>query len=780
MAWNFSQDKGKPVWSTLAVRRNLAGRGAIERLVNSFLYPSFLPDPEGSFLIAVIRSATWNNRNQNETESLDDSASGSGSDYDDENGDEYEHVACIIPADGISQCAKVTLEAPIRHPSVYAVCGHILATACSSQILVFNLLTGNIVQRLELPCGKVVDIALSSNWLVVISSGLPCDLPEEPCTNHFGFSFGLGKVDLGELSSVAQSLFQKKQQPIHLYGWAWREGHACRLEHAFGMRRTDEEVCVAMEDAVIYYSVGPARVVQALCAADDRSIWDCEVLGSQEPPTANRVFDLRVHSNIVLAQLGNMHSGFCDVVMICGQTGIIAQRIQSCTAASWDTRLGITASAVSEREVFEGFGTYQLKSDIQGLRVWPRGPTLLDQMPGDSSAWFREFGNLLRGNWLQGKPLFLAGLISHVHVGDEWVAGVPKSSKKQKNMKLFGWTSTHIHQLSQHRLPNGRLCCLSAFPSRKMTHASVQRSCYPLGESRLSVWSKLGLFLRRLCHHRNTKRCEQHKDVQHATAGDKERDAVAVSRVAAVDLGGLQDMPVVQDVQHVEAAAVIDPSEAKQVVHEQWATSRIEQVVPPPAVRSTKDIVVLALTKHSKEVEDVLLDSSIARALVDKKVDIKPQWAGGAKIFVSDFGPGDAADFRACFGQRIGLGPHHVVIDFRDEEVILKILKPSAKTRHLATVKTGGRLCIPAADHNSWMACSLPSSSISSAFEGPAMERGMEQSSVSTEVEAIFNENPQFNVTIKRTFWHVDISGLDASLLRKSHSEPCMTNCVPE
>jgi len=362
-------------------------------------------------------------------------------------------------------------------------------------------------------------------------------------------------------------------------------------------------------------------------------------------------------------------------------------------------------------------------------------------------------------------------------------------------VQLFGWTSTDIHQLSQHELPKGRLRCLSTFPTRKMTRASVQGPRSPLGES---MWSKLTLFLRRFCQHRNTQTCEQNQDVQDA---DEERDVVGVSQVAAnvsgwsqdvedageerdvvtvsqvaVDVfGGLQDMPVVQVVQHVEAAAVINPSEATEIVHEQWATSRVEQVVSPPASRITKDIVVLALTKHSKEVEDVLLDSTIARALVDKNVDIKPPWAGGAKIFVSDFGPGDAAEFRSCFGQRLGLGPNHVVIDCCDEEVILNALKPSAKTRHLASVKTGGRLRIPAADDDSWMACSLPSSSISSAFEGPALEHGTEESSVSTEVEAIFKESSHFNVTIKRTFWHVDIPCLDASPLRKSHSEPCMT-----
>lgn len=124
------------------------------------------------------------------------------------------------------------------------------------------------------------------------------------------------------------------------------------------------------------------------------------------------------------------------------------------------------------------------------------------------------------------------------------------------------------------------------------------------------------------------------------------------------------------------------------------------------ATRLARQIVVLPLTKHSAEVECALLKSDLAVSLVKMGVDVTPSWAGGAKILVQDFGLGEASEFRVWFGERVGLGPHHVVVTAgEDEASIMKLL-----LRGKATVKKGGRgggrTIAPDADSDSLFACS--------------------------------------------------------------------------
>lgn len=176
----------------------------------------------------------------------------------------------------------------------------------------------------------------------------------------------------------------------------------------------------------------------------------------------------------------------------------------------------------------------------------------------------------------------------------------------------------------------------------------------------------------------------------------------------------------------------------------------------------------------TKEVEDILLACDIARLLRNANIDVKPEWAGGAKVFVHDFGPGDAAEFRAYFGQHIGLGPHHVVIESYDEDAILKALKPSAKSRAIATVKPGGKLRIPSASDFAWMPCSSASSSVADVLEKSEMEVESEVASLCTKVEARLTDHGLFRVVVKRTFCHAELVDPDARPLRRSQSEPCM------
>lgn len=129
------------------------------------------------------------------------------------------------------------------------------------------------------------------------------------------------------------------------------------------------------------------------------------------------------------------------------------------------------------------------------------------------------------------------------------------------------------------------------------------------------------------------------------------------------------------------------------------------------------DVVVLTLTKHSKAIEDAIPASTVARSLQDRGIDTKPDWACGAKIFVSDFIPEDASELRVSFGQMIGLGPCHVVLAPQDEASVMACLKSGPHSRAMATAKPGTTIRANLLRGDEYFACSSSSAS-SSAFSG--------------------------------------------------------------
>ncbi len=77
----------------------------------------------------------------------------------------------------------------------------------------------------------------------------------------------------------------------------------------------------------------------------------------------------------------------------------------------------------------------------------------------------------------------------------------------------------------------------------------------------------------------------------------------------------------------------------------------------------------------------------------------RPPWAHGAHIFVENFQDGDACEFRASLGQRIGLGPTHVVLREQDEQACLKAFKRAVcqlpPKGHVTVKPNGGRMILP-------------------------------------------------------------------------------------
>jgi len=101
---------------------------------------------------------------------------------------------------------------------------------------------------------------------------------------------------------------------------------------------------------------------------------------------------------------------------------------------------------------------------------------------------------------------------------------------------------------------------------------------------------------------------------------------------------------------------------------------------------------ILQLTSHKAPVQAELLNCEIARLLRDQNVDVRPEWANGAWIFMQGLGPADFWDARIFHGSYPGLGPSHIVIRHDDVPLLGPVLDriaqlPDRNVR--ATLKPG-------------------------------------------------------------------------------------------
>lgn len=125
------------------------------------------------------------------------------------------------------------------------------------------------------------------------------------------------------------------------------------------------------------------------------------------------------------------------------------------------------------------------------------------------------------------------------------------------------------------------------------------------------------------------------------------------------------------EIEHDDDPAYVPEHEAAKVVNQQWAghvehlmvRGNMESGQHLGATTHTKKCVLLEFSRHPQELEYALLTSSVADAARSQGIEIQPEWARGAKIFVKGFGP-DQLDEPLANGQ---LKPWHVIVYESDE-----------------------------------------------------------------------------------------------------------------
>lgn len=365
--------------------------------------------------------------------------------------------------------------------------------------------------------------------------------------------------------------------------------------------------CVAVDESSVFYSVGPERDVEACRAADGSPLWDCEILADNDP--SNRVDWLVAQGDILLARLSNCWTKMGGVVMIDISTGALMKRVEWCTRNPF----GMIKVAIFSADFF-GWVSDGLENRVvrlqarrsetadyfrKGIKGWIRKKNTYYYFgePSSIQVWQPEchghsrFGSLL----LDGEPLRVAGEFSRICVGKQLAAGIRarrgQPAKWCNVVQIFRDGDLE----PEHRLPYGRLCCLSAFAS-KMVRIDIPIKPQGLAQS---LFVQITSFIRGLCSPRRKPLRESPQTSKHEGSVFKQETHAQAHGDEIDSLADTHGTSVVQEVDHKEVAAIIEPAEANDIVHEQWATSRVEHDLPQLTIQTTKDIVVLALTKHS-------------------------------------------------------------------------------------------------------------------------------------------------------------------------------------
>lgn len=202
-----------------------------------------------------------------------------------------------------------------------------------------------------------------------------------------------------------------------------------------------------------------------------------------------------------------------------------------------------------------------------------------------------------------------------------------------------------------------------------------------------------------------------------------------------------QGTVVTSDQQWSEEAAVITPREATAVTDELWASSVGDDLQMSPARGESGDgVLLLTFDRCTKELEDALIDSPPSRAALGRGHDVKPSWAGGAKIFVEEV---TAAHLEppAFDGE---LRPWHVIVREVEQEALWEALR-GLPIRYKKTKPHSGRVALPGVV-----------SLLNVSDEGSCGALHEEVSEKSASSESAFQVLPY---RVVRTFIHIDIPG---------------------
>jgi hypothetical protein len=134
--------------------------------------------------------------------------------------------------------------------------------------------------------------------------------------------------------------------------------------------------------------------------------------------------------------------------------------------------------------------------------------------------------------------------------------------------------------------------------------------------------------------------------------------------------------------------AALSPEEAAEIAGEQWA-SWVQHRAWDAALGGEHlpaKIVILRFSRYERALDDVVLESEVAKRAAMQGADLCPTWARGAKVLLADVGP-------ELFDQ--DLEHFNVVVKEEDETELLRELEEKLPHRQRQLKAGSGRSMVP-------------------------------------------------------------------------------------
>jgi len=224
---------------------------------------------------------------------------------------------------------------------------------------------------------------------------------------------------------------------------------------------------------------------------------------------------------------------------------------------------------------------------------------------------------------------------------------------------------------------------------------------------------------------------------------------------------------IMEGIHHSDPPTLIDQQESAQIAEERWASciDYLQERHESSGANPGQNVVVLTFSRASAELDAVLMQSVPAQSAILSGVDIKPNWAGGAKIFVPNVGP----DIDMPWLDH--LLPSNVIMYEDDVADLMEALREALAYRIMKRKPYAAGLCyVP--KEGSLMAVSSDASKSSGSNLGgfPKATVWSEPGSSSTLVANtdVFQSFPVIEYTVKGTFVHFDIGDRSVSSRAKT------------
>jgi len=128
-------------------------------------------------------------------------------------------------------------------------------------------------------------------------------------------------------------------------------------------------------------------------------------------------------------------------------------------------------------------------------------------------------------------------------------------------------------------------------------------------------------------------------------------------------------------------------------------------MAPEGPSEPVEPILALFFDRSSQEFDNAILATTLAHTLMQRGIDVRPQWANGAKLLVDDLQQGDVEEARVILHGR--MARQYVFVKRNHLEIVLSAVQQITPWQQRPVLKNhGGQQLVPSDGNSSWFNCS--------------------------------------------------------------------------